>query len=147
MDRIWQWAWDRYGARYSWAICAISFPWCCWSIWLGVSHCRCRGFRSLRRGGRCHRCRRAGAAVRDGSSRRWARAALVEQWAAGREIDQATALDATYAWARGRLFERWWSALSGVALLSIVVGAIAGATGSRLLQYGILGAAVGAASS
>ena len=26
MDRIWQWAWDRYGARYSWAICAISFP-------------------------------------------------------------------------------------------------------------------------
>ena len=26
MDRIWQWVWDRYGARYSWAICAISFP-------------------------------------------------------------------------------------------------------------------------
>ena len=26
MDRIWQWAWDRYGARYSWAICAITFP-------------------------------------------------------------------------------------------------------------------------
>jgi adenylate cyclase len=25
MDRIWQWAWDRCGARYSWAICAISF--------------------------------------------------------------------------------------------------------------------------
>src|SRR6478752_2057869 len=26
MDRIWQWAWDRYGAKYSWAICAIGFP-------------------------------------------------------------------------------------------------------------------------
>jgi hypothetical protein len=26
MDRIWQWAWDRCGARYSWVICAISFP-------------------------------------------------------------------------------------------------------------------------
>ncbi len=26
MDRIWQWAWDRYAARYSWAICAIAFP-------------------------------------------------------------------------------------------------------------------------
>jgi hypothetical protein len=25
MDRIWQWAWDRYGARHSWAISAISF--------------------------------------------------------------------------------------------------------------------------
>ena len=23
MDRIWQWAWDWYGARYSWAIWAI----------------------------------------------------------------------------------------------------------------------------
>jgi hypothetical protein len=25
MDRIWQWAWNRYGARYSWALCAIAF--------------------------------------------------------------------------------------------------------------------------
>ncbi len=25
MDRIWQWAWDRYGARYSWAMYAIMF--------------------------------------------------------------------------------------------------------------------------
>ena len=23
MDRIWQWTWDRYGARYSWAMFAI----------------------------------------------------------------------------------------------------------------------------
>ncbi|HEY6857306.1 MAG TPA: hypothetical protein VI194_13980 [Mycobacterium sp.] len=26
MDRIWQWAWDRYGARYSWAVYALSIP-------------------------------------------------------------------------------------------------------------------------
>jgi hypothetical protein len=26
MDRIWQWAWDRYGPRYSWAMCAMLFP-------------------------------------------------------------------------------------------------------------------------
>ncbi|HEX4394297.1 MAG TPA: adenylate/guanylate cyclase domain-containing protein, partial [Mycobacterium sp.] len=25
MDRIWQWAWHRYGARYSWAMFAIGF--------------------------------------------------------------------------------------------------------------------------
>jgi adenylate cyclase len=25
MDRIWQWAWDRYGARYSWAIWVVVF--------------------------------------------------------------------------------------------------------------------------
>ena len=25
MDRIWQWAWDRHGPRYSWAVCAVGF--------------------------------------------------------------------------------------------------------------------------
>ncbi len=25
MDRIWQWAWDRYAAKYSWAIWAVAF--------------------------------------------------------------------------------------------------------------------------
>jgi adenylate cyclase len=25
MDRIWQWAWDRYGASYSWAILGIGY--------------------------------------------------------------------------------------------------------------------------
>ena len=25
MDRIWQWAWERYGPRYSWVICAVFF--------------------------------------------------------------------------------------------------------------------------
>jgi adenylate cyclase len=25
MDRIWQWAWDRHGVRYSWAICVGTF--------------------------------------------------------------------------------------------------------------------------
>ena len=25
MDRIFQWAWDRYGTRYSWVLCAFAF--------------------------------------------------------------------------------------------------------------------------
>jgi adenylate cyclase len=25
MDRIWQWAWDRYATRYSWALCGVVF--------------------------------------------------------------------------------------------------------------------------
>ena len=25
MDRIWQWAWDRYSARYSWVLWVIGF--------------------------------------------------------------------------------------------------------------------------
>jgi hypothetical protein len=26
MDHIWQWAWDRYATRYSWAIYAVCLP-------------------------------------------------------------------------------------------------------------------------
>ena len=34
MDRIWQWAWDRYGPRYSWAISAVSYL-AIMPVWLG----------------------------------------------------------------------------------------------------------------
>lgn len=26
MDRIWQWAWDRHGARYAWAAYVLTIP-------------------------------------------------------------------------------------------------------------------------
>jgi len=26
MDRIWQWTWNRYSARYSWAVYAVGIP-------------------------------------------------------------------------------------------------------------------------
>jgi adenylate cyclase len=26
MDRIWQWAWDRHAARYSWVAYSLAFP-------------------------------------------------------------------------------------------------------------------------
>ena len=70
----------------------------------------------------------------------------MERWAAGHEVDRATALDATYTWARETVAR---AVVAGnavwAALLLVVVGAIAGATGSRLVQYGILGAVVGTA--
>ena len=70
---------------------------------------------------------------------------LVEQWAAGDEVDRARALDATYTWARGTVVRAVGVNAVWAALLLVVVGAIAGASGSRLVQYGILGAAVGTA--
>ena len=70
---------------------------------------------------------------------------LVERWAAGREVDRARALEATYTWARAAVVRAVGASAVWVALLLVVVGAIAGATGSRLVQYGILGAVVGAA--
>jgi adenylate cyclase len=65
---------------------------------------------------------------------------LVEQWAAGREVDRARALEATYAWARGAVVRTVGASAVLIALLLVVVGAIAGATGSRPAQYGIVGA-------
>jgi class 3 adenylate cyclase len=68
---------------------------------------------------------------------------LAEQWAAGHEVDRARALDATYAWARRAVARAVGANAVWVALLLVVVGAIAGASGSRLAQYGVLGAVIG----
>jgi adenylate cyclase len=70
-----------------------------------------------------------------------------QRWAAGHEVDRAEALAATYTWARAAVVRALAFLPVWAALLFIVVGAIAGASGSRLVQYGILGAAAGIASA
>ena len=100
MDRIWQWAWDRYGARYSWAIYAIAFPRTL-PIYL-VSSFLIVAFEKSD-----HYVEAAAVTVvavlvlvyvivLPGLGR----IRLVEQWAAGHEVDRARALDATYTWTR-----------------------------------------------
>src|SRR5258708_6887142 len=145
MDRIWQWAWNRHGARYSWAICAMSLP----SVLLAYVP---GSFLIVAVEDSDHYVEAAIAPViaapvlvygvglagmREGR--------IVEHWAAGREIDRATALESTYAWTRGAIVRGVVSGGVWCAVVSAINGAIAGAAGSRLLQYGILGAAVGAA--
>jgi class 3 adenylate cyclase len=66
-----------------------------------------------------------------------------EQWAAGHEVDRATALEATYTFTRRAVPRALWSSAVWYAVISVIVGAIAGASGSRLVQYGVLGAAIG----
>ena len=145
MDRIWQWAWDRYAARYWWAVFAIAYP-VLLPIYLLMSF----------------------VVVAYEESDRYVEAAAVtvavvlglvyvmvlpgqgrtrpaEQWAAGHEVARARALDATYAWARGAVARAVGINLVLGALLLVLVAAIAGATGSRLIQYGVLGAVLGAA--
>ncbi len=143
MDRIWQWAWDRYGARYSWAIYAISVPFSLhvylfWALLIVAVE-------------------KSGDYVDAAAVTVVAVPVLgyvvqlpglgpvrvVEQWAAGHEVDRRGALEATYAWTRGTVARATAANAVGVALLSSVVGEIAGATGSRLVQYAILGAVVG----
>jgi class 3 adenylate cyclase len=70
----------------------------------------------------------------------------VDRWAAGREVDRARALKATYAWNRAAVVRTVRAGAVWIALLLVVVGAIAGTTGPRLVQYGILGAVLGSVS-
>jgi adenylate cyclase len=68
---------------------------------------------------------------------------LAERWAAGREVDREAALEDTYTWTRAAAVRGLavWPVIT--ALFVVVVGAIAGASESRLVQYGILGAVMG----
>src|ERR1700733_2710911 len=145
MDRIWQWAWDRYRESYSWAAYAVTtlviLPVYLFWTFLIVAVEGARRYVEA-------------AAVSVGAvpvlvyvillpglgSGR-----LIDRWAAGQTVDPARALGATYKWTRGAVrrgvvFNAVW-----LGLVSIVVAAIAGTTGSKLVQYGILGTAIGAA--
>ncbi len=76
-------------------------------------------------------------------SLRWA--LLLEQWAADHDVDRATALEATYTYARTAPSRVVWATGVWAAVLSVVIGAIVGAPWSRLIQYGIRGAVIGTA--
>ncbi|RAU90523.1 adenylate/guanylate cyclase domain-containing protein [Mycobacterium colombiense] len=143
MDRIWQWAWDRHGARYTWVAFAIT-------VVLGGPTFLGWSF----------------VVVAFEKSDRYVEAAVVallgmlvlqylvvlpglgglrlaERWAAGGEVDAAKALEQTYTFARGCAARAVGVTAVWAALLFGGVGAMAGASGSRLVQFAILGALMG----
>lgn len=145
MDRIWQWAWDRYKSRYSWAVCAVGIPLmlATYLFWLLLIVAVQGSDRYIETAALAVVAAPVSWYVAVlpgvGSGR------LVERWAAGCGVGRASALDATYTWARGTVvravaFNAVWT-----ALLSSVVAAVAGATGSQCVQYGVLGALMGIA--
>ena len=143
MERIWQWAWDRYGARYSWAVYAIL------SL-LGLQIYLLLSFLIVAFEESDRYIAAAVVSVVAVLVQVYAvflpgvgRIRLAEQWAARKEVDRARALDATYTWARRVVARGVGGTGVSAALLSVVVGAIAGATGSRLVQYAILGVVIG----
>jgi adenylate cyclase len=147
MDRIWQWAWGRYGARYSWAVYAImSF------LTLPIFLIPSFGVVAFERSGLYVEAAALtavavlmlGYAVHLPSVKR---ARLWEQWAAGHPVDSAMALEATYTWGRGSVVRALAASAVWGALLLVAVGAIVGASGSRLVQYGIVGAAFATAAA
>jgi adenylate cyclase len=147
MDRIWQWAWDRYGARYSWAIWVVAFAvllpgWLVWSL-LVVAFEKSSHYVEATVVTVIAMVVLSFVVVLPGS-RRFRRA---QGWAAGREMDRAGALQDTYTWTRAAGVRGVWFSGVGGALLLVLVGAVSGASGSRLVQYGILGAAFGSGAA
>jgi adenylate cyclase len=143
MDRIWQWAWDRYGPRYSWWICAIV---CAVSV--PGTLLMSLGVVAFERSGQYVA---AGAVSVVGALAMCCvlyppghrRLRLAEQWAAGHKVDRAKALEDSYAYGRGAITRGVAGNAVGCGAMLVAVGAIAGATASRLAQYGIVGASVG----
>jgi adenylate cyclase len=145
MDRFWQWVWDRCGPRYSWAIFAIMVPlsmpvYFLWSF-LIVAVEKSGAYLDA-----------AAVTVVCAAVLQWPALFLglgerrvMEQWAAGHEVDRAKALAASYVLTRKMAVRMVMvhAVLSGA--VSAMVGAIAGATGARLFQYVALGVVVGAA--
>ncbi|AKK26302.1 adenylate/guanylate cyclase domain-containing protein [Mycobacterium sp. EPa45] len=143
MDRIWQWAWNRYGSRYSWALLAMHIPptmlmYLLWSVLI--------------------------VAIEDSSH--YAEAAVVivvgipvvsyvtvlpglgprrvvERWAQGHAIDRLQVLHATYSWTRGVVVRTVAAQAVWASLSAVVIAAMAGASLSRIVQYGVLGVATG----
>lgn len=146
MDRIIQWTWDRFGARYllAWSVLTffISLP-----IYFVFVSLPIVAFE------------KSGHYVEAGvvtivavlalvcifllPGRRWVRP--VQQWAAGHDVDRAAALEGTYINARRATVRAVWGTAVWAAALAVVVGVIAGARWTHLVQYGIVAAAAAAA--
>jgi class 3 adenylate cyclase len=145
MDRIWQWAWERYAERYSWAVSPIlaglSLPHYLLMSWVIVAFEGSDRYAESAAITAVAMLALAGVAILPGMGP----LRLVERWAAGRDVDRATALDATYICARRLIVRLVAAGAVGGGGLAVVVGAVAGASGPRLLQYAILGAAFGGA--
>jgi hypothetical protein len=126
MDRIWQWAWDRYGAKYFWAVYAITFT-ALLPVYL-VSSFVVVAFEKSD-----HYIEAAAVTVVAVSVLIYVIVLpglggirLAEQWAAGHQIDRATALEATYAWVRRAVARTLGGAAVLAALLLTIVGMIGG---------------------
>lgn len=143
MDRIWQWAWDRYAPRYTLALYVLAFP-----VALPVYLLMTLPIVAFEKSGRYVEVAVVTAAavvvlelIMTFPDQR--RLRLVQRWAAGGHVDRATALEATYSYARRATLRTVCSTWAWAAVLCMVVGVITGATGARLLQYAVIGAVFG----
>jgi adenylate cyclase len=125
MDRIWQWAWDRYGARYSWAIWIVTFAsglpvYLVWS-WSVVAFPKSSHYVEASVIAGIAVLVLAFVLVLPGN--RMLRRA--ERWAAGGAVDRAEALKGTYTWTRAAGVRTLGLMTLGRTVF-VVVGVVAG---------------------
>src|SRR3954471_24858945 len=126
MDRIWQWTWDRFGPRHQWAALAVLFPaglpiYVFWSFLVVAVEGSNRYLQAAVITVVVVLAPNVIAAVGDRGRYR-----PVERWAAGHDVDRATALTATYSFARSAASRALWASAVSFALISVIVGAMAG---------------------
>ncbi len=142
---MWQWAWDRYRNRYSWACWVLTLPlvlpvYLAWTLCIVAFE---RSDRYLPAAALTVLAVLVHLYVLVHPGAREAR--LLERWAAGQDVARQTALHATYSYGRKLLTKAVIATFVWAAFLFIGVGMIAGATGTRLIQYGVAGAIAGTA--
>ena len=147
MDRIWQWTWDRYGTGYAWALFTVALPVSAFMYYVFIAF-PIVAFEDTGRYLEAAGVTLVAVPVLQcgliAPSRRLLRPA--EQWAAGRDVDRMTALEGTYLYARRIISHSARGTGPWAVAYALAVGAVAGATWTRLIQYAIIGGAMGAAS-
>jgi class 3 adenylate cyclase len=145
MDRIFQWVWNRCGPVFSWAICALIYlPGLSAHLAFPLIIVALEGsdrFVEAALVTTVAMLVRVYLLVLPGSRE----LRLIERWAAGHRGDPMEALRATFSYARRAIARVLVTDVVWTAVLAVVVGTIAGASGGRVVQYGIIGAAYGAA--
>lgn len=147
MDRVWQWAWDRYPGRYTWAIfgiaAALNFVVYLFFAMLIVAFERSDRYAAA-----------AGVTVATAVAEAYLSARpglnpgrLVDRCAAGQPVDRTAALEATYTWSRTTRITATWGHLIAAAAQFAAIAAITGAAGQLVAQYAALGAFISLALS
>ncbi len=144
MVGIWQWVWDRFAARYSWAAFLHSFVLVV-PVYL-VYSTLIVALEGTDRYLAATTVTIAAVLIMNylttlpglGPGR------VVEAWARGREVDRRRALIATYSWSRKGGVRGLCVHAVSAALLFVLISAIAGADGPHMVQYAILGFGAGA---
>jgi adenylate cyclase len=132
MDRVWQWAWDRLGPRYSWVIFTVTLV-VLLPIYLSLAIVEVGLERSYDAGQLIEAAAVTAAVVLvvvyvmilpgRGANR------LIERWAAGEEADRAPVLEASYVWTRTAVGRSIGANAVLIAALLTCVGAMAGGRG------------------